>query len=348
MGGRWREDSSSETDGHFYLREDESLDMKEEFPEFSFFRALPSDLQDRPPLASSLQSFESSLYLVALGRYPTALVACATAWEGALKAAFKIEDGDKISSSRLLERADDEIPGRFSWNPGENEIFRKKRNKIAHYGYMPRDKGLCAELLLRTGFRALISLYEHFFGFRLMWQQVDAQSNGILALSAEEAATVGLVPQIGDLLWLGLSTYAREHAERKIDPTIYFSPLATCLQNGLKRGWASAPEITASEKADETGMLWEAQNAMKNRVIRQFQDLSRALDCPLCDGVETAMVELDQEGIEEGRLEVRRCFCVGCNWSVGPDAGFLAHELLKDQLIGREREILRDYGFESL
>jgi len=318
--------------------------MKETFPEFSLLRTVPSDLQERPPLASSLQSFESSLYLIALGLYPTALIACVTAWEGALKAAFKIEDDDRISSHKLLKKADAEIPASALWNSDENTAFQKKRNQIIHYGFMPRDTELCAELLLRTGFRTLMTLYEHFFGFRLMWQQVDVRSEGLLALSAEDAATVGLVPQIGDLLWLGLTSYAREHAERKIDPKIYFSPLATCLQNGLKRGWASESEITAGEKSDEAGMLWEAQDATKEEVIRHFRDPSKALNCPLCGGVETAMVELDADAIEEGRLEVRRCFCVGCNWSVGSDAGFLAHDLLWGQFAGREDEILQELG----
>ena len=52
---------------------------KADVPTFWFFRETPRAMLDHPPLASSLQSFETALFLIALRRFPGALRACAAA-----------------------------------------------------------------------------------------------------------------------------------------------------------------------------------------------------------------------------------------------------------------------------
>src|SRR4029434_10175551 len=76
-----------------------------EEPRFHLFRLPPADLRARPPLASSLQSFESSLFLVALRRYPHALTACVFASESALKAVCNEPSARKDGLKELLTRA---------------------------------------------------------------------------------------------------------------------------------------------------------------------------------------------------------------------------------------------------
>ena len=67
----------------------------EDQPRFDFFRATPNNMLARTPLASSLQSFETCLFLIGLGLYPSALVLCATAWESALKASLAIGPNER-------------------------------------------------------------------------------------------------------------------------------------------------------------------------------------------------------------------------------------------------------------
>ena len=50
-------------------------------PTLGFFRCKPEGMAARPPLSSSLQNLESCFFLVAFGRYPHALVSCASAIE---------------------------------------------------------------------------------------------------------------------------------------------------------------------------------------------------------------------------------------------------------------------------
>ena len=42
-------------------------------PSLNFFRLVPPELAERPPLASSLQNFEQTLELISLRRFPGAL-----------------------------------------------------------------------------------------------------------------------------------------------------------------------------------------------------------------------------------------------------------------------------------
>ena len=46
----------------------------DEIPELDFFRSTPDCLMTRPPLCSSFQNLESCFFMIALGRFPHALV----------------------------------------------------------------------------------------------------------------------------------------------------------------------------------------------------------------------------------------------------------------------------------
>jgi hypothetical protein len=51
---------------------------------------LPDSWQESHPLASSLQHFEMALFLIALGRFPHALVSCVSVIESTIKAGLRI------------------------------------------------------------------------------------------------------------------------------------------------------------------------------------------------------------------------------------------------------------------
>lgn len=55
-------------------------------PTILFFRHRPGALAGSAALASSIQSLETSFFLIALGRFPHALCTCAAAIETAIQA----------------------------------------------------------------------------------------------------------------------------------------------------------------------------------------------------------------------------------------------------------------------
>jgi hypothetical protein len=79
------------------------MESDETRPTLNFFRATPPDMLEWPPLASSLQNFETCLFLIALGRYPSAVMSCANAWESAIKARLKILQNEHKQLFQLLD-----------------------------------------------------------------------------------------------------------------------------------------------------------------------------------------------------------------------------------------------------
>ena len=77
----------------------------QEKPKLIFFRETPKDLQIRPPLASSLQHLETSFLLIAMGRYPHALIACASSIESCIKAALNKTSDDRLEFKKLYVQA---------------------------------------------------------------------------------------------------------------------------------------------------------------------------------------------------------------------------------------------------
>jgi hypothetical protein len=96
---------------------------------FDFFRATPCNMARLPPLANSLQSFETSLFLIGLGKYRSALIACATAWESALKAKLGIAPEEQIKLYELLNRIIAQYGRLQSFNSEKLKHFRTTRNR---------------------------------------------------------------------------------------------------------------------------------------------------------------------------------------------------------------------------
>src|SRR5580765_5708305 len=135
-------------------------------PWLLFFRKTPTDLAARPPLASSLQSFESCLFLNALFRYPHALTACASAIESALKVGCSRSEQRKPLQD-LLEQARERFPRLAMLPQAQLNDFRTIRNRFVHFGFHESDDAVAASALLRTGLPFLISVHDVVFGFDL-------------------------------------------------------------------------------------------------------------------------------------------------------------------------------------
>ena len=133
-------------------------------PELSFFRVTPEGMMSRPPLCSSLQNLESSFLLVALARFPHALVMCASAVESAMKAVLNIPAEQFINAERSrnlgqedLERSascnscmmtihggcgsDIRMRRRAGWRPSGLAVLRPRSDHVAGVHPRPADQG---------------------------------------------------------------------------------------------------------------------------------------------------------------------------------------------------------------
>jgi hypothetical protein len=136
-------------------------------PTLLFFRHRPDGWATEPSVASSLQSVESSFFLIALRRYPHALSVCASAIESTLQAA-SIGAKESDGFQKLVKKAkkSSEAVSRFSDESLEH--FRDTRNRITHHGFSPRDDSDSVSLYLAVGLPFLSLCYREFHKFDLM------------------------------------------------------------------------------------------------------------------------------------------------------------------------------------
>jgi len=305
-------------------------DRHQEEPKLIFFRERPKDLLTHPPLASSLQHLETSFLLIALWRYPHALVSCASAIESALKAAFKIGQEGNIDFQQLLDRARKKFPTDADFDPSDLDEFRIKRNEIIHYGFSPKDDEISAVLLLKTGHRLIEQCYQTFFQFPLRQR---GEKYG------------GLVPDLDRQLDISRKVYLKAKAETGLNLTYCFIAFAHQIRWGIQRWMMSDSQQNVLDSESESGWgSWKFQHKQKEELSWRGLHATWRFDCPVCGNSKSFLCELDNEELHKGEVALKRGVCVKCNLVIPENCPFLADELCADQLYEEWPKILKELG----
>ena len=292
-----------------------------ERPMLHFLRATPEQLMSRPPLCSSLQSVESSFMLVALDRFPHALVTCASAIESSMKSVLGYPPENRIHAERLYAKVRKRYPGLDSFDERDLEDFRLKRNEIAHYGFSPRDDEPTATLLLKTGFPFLTACYSEFFGFDL----VD-----------------GLAIEFGDNFKIALNVYKKTKEIPGLRFSRCFSAFSHLIRWSLRQSIMAEWENDAVTHAESRGLAFEISEEKKSEFERIF-GTTWNFDCPICRGVDTFVCELDEERLATHTITLKRAACGHCDLAVD-EIPFLADALVGSEIDTKRTDILHDYG----
>lgn len=136
-------------------------------PALLFFRHRPEGWATKEYIASSMQSFETSLFLIAVRRYPHALSVCASAIESALQAA-NIGAKDRDGFQELVRKAKNSSKAVFAFEDEKLVDFRETRNRITHHGFSPQDDSETTSLYLEVGLPFLALCYREFHAFDLL------------------------------------------------------------------------------------------------------------------------------------------------------------------------------------
>jgi hypothetical protein len=230
----------------------------------------------RPPLSSSLQNLESSFFLIALNRFPHALVTCASAVESAMKSVLNLPPEQFVTAEKLFAKAMNLYPALVPFPQDQLESFRFTRNRIVHYGFSPRDDEATAILLLQTGFPFLSACYKEFFNFDLR---------------------DGLEIACGHQLAISLAVF--ESAKEM--PGLHFSWCFSAFGHFIR--WAVRPSFIAdweneASVAEETGVTFGRSEKRKRELERAF-GTAWAFDCPICEDVDTFVCELDEDSLDD-------------------------------------------------
>jgi hypothetical protein len=316
---------------------------EEQHPTLNFFRATPCHMPEHPPLASSLQLYETCLFLIALGRFPSALLACATAWESVIRAKLGLAPENDLRLDALIDQIQNSSGTLKTYDRNKLHAFRKTRNRIAHFGFSPKDDEECARLLLETGLPFLNRCYRELFDFYLDWQDIRPGNNNFSVLNSEEMAKAGLLPEVAEHLRVVSRVYARAKHLRGLDLSYCFRGFKKYISVRQKEMSFTATEAEILQQGDENGVKFEYEMKEKQEVTRIF-NVPWEFGCPICDGYKCLIGELDDARLDMRQVSVRRCACVGCGLVVPQGSPFLADELLRKAIEEETPRILKELG----
>lgn len=293
-------------------------------PKLHFFQTTPDDLMSRPPLCSSLQNLESTFFLIALDRFPHALVVCASAVESAIKSVLNINPDQFINAEKLYFKAMKSYPALSSFDDDELKSFRFTRNRIVHYGFSPRDDEETAAFLLKTGFNFLSACYREFFQF-------DLQN--------------GLLPDFAEQLRISMEVYDRVRGENDLHHTYCLRAFGHLVRWHIKDSLIARWELESAQSADEVGTKFDSCQRQKEKIERLF-GCSWSFDCPICFDVETFICEIDENHLDTKEVRLERSVCVNCKLVIPYGCPFLTNALCRDQVEKQRSKILLEFDVD--
>lgn len=282
------------------------------------FRSRP-DEPGRTSLVSSMQSFETSSFLIGLHRYPHAFSTTVFALESALKAAF---DGRNRSLQELLQQAarESELVRRIPL--ADVDHLRTTRNRIVHRGFSPADDSLSAELFLGTAVPLLDATYRGFFGFDLY---------------------EGLLPEIAGQLRIARRAFAERERGAEVDATRFLLLMASLIRVRVQQALTSVAADATAERASEIGMAFEHVTE-RRAVLEGSVENPWPFDCPVCDEVEVFVGDLDGDALDERRVVIRRGYCASCGLTVLERSAALINMALAEALTNQRDAIFGEFG----
>lgn len=290
-------------------------------PTLLFFRHMPEGRATNASIASSMQSLETSFFLIALGRYPHALSVCASAIESAMQAA-NIGDKQKDGLQDLIKKAKKSSKAVAGFGDESLDHFRETRNRITHRGFSPQDDSETTSLYLKVGLPFLSLCYREFHAFDLMDELLREYVEHINAAQKVHALAKNL-PSLD----MSYCLHSFGHLIR------------WCFKRSYSAGW----EINALVHAEEIGGKFERTYAEKQELERLFET-PWSFDCPVCDDLDSVVTELDSNLLDKKEVRPIRMACINCGFVVSNSQPYLSQVLLEKQLAESKAKILKEYG----
>ncbi len=288
-----------------------------------FFRSRPQGLASNAALLSSMQSLESSFFLIALRRYPHALSTCASAFEMAIQAA-PIGAGKDNRLQTLIAKARHNSAAIARIPQDRLDQFRDARNRIIHRGFGPKDASESTSLYLEIALPLLEASYRDFHSYDV---------------------TDALLQEYVELLKVAQEVHRRAKTLQGYDLSYSLNAFGHLIRWRFKENFSTGWEIHALDHADEIGLKFENIEREKERLGRLFGP-SWSFDCPLCNQPQSVVAELDETELDTLEVTPKRMACTVCGFVVHELHLFLSEVLLQNQIVNARSQILKEYGLE--
>ena len=290
-------------------------------PDFHFLTNFSDEhfdrIDQRPPFASAIQSFETCLFLISINRFPSALTCCAMAIESAWKAATNAGQENKSDFATILGEVNNFFP---SSAPSFNlKDFRKLRNDVVHFGYSPKDDEVSARMIFATGIPV-------FFLF--------VKSHLSLFIDLHSCIEPDLGEQLN--LTLELNKIGKRQAISTIESSVMLRHMIKRMNSNLTIWQESALDDHSLSQQIE----FEAKSGFKDMLLKDWH-CSEAIRCPVCEW-DDLVVRFEENQLSEGNLTALRAHCVNCDLNLPPA---MLNQILERILSKDKREeILSSYG----
>ena len=268
-------------------------------------------------LKSSLQTFETALFLIALKRYPHALTTCFSAIEGGIKGIL----GERYNEPffQLLGRAEKEVPSLKEHETEARITFRDRRNDFIHFGFSPKDDNVSVDLLLSTGFPILQKIYKglHRFDLRSHFYKPARYHLDIAKKVREKILKNGETELAYSIESLGHWVY-----------------------------WYVVQKTTGwQDDAESSSLKWEYQRDRKEKLSHHFSP-EWEFNCPICGDFESVVARFDYND-PNNTITISEMVCTCCDFYVPQEHQLLAETLLEEQVKQCSQQIIKEYGLDA-
>jgi hypothetical protein len=285
-----------------------------------FFGKVPARI-DEDYVPAALQGFETMLLLIAIRRYPNALIAIGSALESALQSS-QIGGSRRDGLQDLMKKAAKRSEALRGWTGDELESFRETRNDFVHRGFSPRDDERSVRAMIVTGIPLFHAILAEFLTFDL--------NEG---LHAEYARHIQVATRV----------HSRAESVGQRAERYCLRALGASIRWSLKDNFQSYWELDALKAANEDGDRFIAHAEETKRISRAY-DASCVCECPVCLEYNTAVVELDGDKLDAGEVQPVQLACVNCGFRATRGEHLLAEELLRGPLERERESVLKGYG----
>ncbi|MFC5427615.1 hypothetical protein ACFPTO_02130 [Paraburkholderia denitrificans] len=277
-------------------------------------------------MISSLQGYETALLLLAQGRYPQALTTIASAIESAGKAYLRLGPEEKCELAKLNEILQEALPREKRVTPSKLNKFRRTRNRITHYGFSPRDDEESVSLFIGTALPFLDAWLEHSNGFSIVESlYFDLGKKVRHAIDLNRPTPREKISAIDSIR--GVAHWILHHTR--------YSYLTWWEREVL--------DNDASTFGTHRISGFDLREQLKEQLLED--DPVLVIDCPICDGLDSLVVKLDEEALDDRRIVPIAARCVECSLSLPAGAEALLIKLCEDQFTDELcAKTLTEYG----
>ncbi len=286
-------------------------------------------VQERPPLASALQNFETALMLLAHGRHPQALAVTTSSIESAGKAHLRLEPDANYNFATLNADLNSELPKDKMYRSTDLQALRKARNRIVHFGFSARDDEESVRLMFGTALPFLDTWLTH--------------AEGISPISCLPDALAGRVQNAVELVRRHPKTQlsSLDAVRGVIHWVLHFTRLSYLT-------WWERRVLDSDASSCGTNIVsgWELKNELKSTLVDD--DPTVVIDCPICQEMGAFVLQIEYDSLQRRKSLVPLAGrCIECDLDLPVSATRLLRDICSKQLTSElGASTAKEYGIK--